>query len=171
MTTTGNVLRNAEARSCNHCCEKAIRIAYSESVFVALVIQHAKRTRHVILSVAPQVLQHFYTLYHKRHDFRKNVTEHKMCVLIFPTTFVWKFSHSKKNSARYYQYCTLVLKYLLFLSHFNECWISLTDFSKNTQIKNFMKIRPVGSELFHADGWRGRRDEANSRFPQFCESV
>jgi hypothetical protein len=24
-------------------------------------------------------------------------------------------------------------------------------FSKNTQISNFMKIRPVGAELFHAD--------------------
>ena len=25
-------------------------------------------------------------------------------------------------------------------------------FSKNPQISNFMKIRPVGAELFHADG-------------------
>jgi len=28
-----------------------------------------------------------------------------------------------------------------------------------------MKIRPVGSELFHSDG----HDEANSRHSQFCE--
>jgi hypothetical protein len=26
-------------------------------------------------------------------------------------------------------------------------------FSKNTQISNFMKIRPVWDELFHSDGW------------------
>ena len=26
------------------------------------------------------------------------------------------------------------------------------DLSKNTQISKFMKIRPVGAELFHADG-------------------
>jgi hypothetical protein len=33
-----------------------------------------------------------------------------------------------------------------------------------------MKIRPVGAELFHADGCvAGRHDEANSRFSQFCE--
>ena len=25
-------------------------------------------------------------------------------------------------------------------------------FSKDTEIPNFMKIRPVGAELFHADG-------------------
>jgi hypothetical protein len=42
------VLRNIEARSCNHCS----------------------------------------TLSHKRNDFRKKGIEHKMCVLIFSTTFV-----------------------------------------------------------------------------------
>jgi hypothetical protein len=26
-----------------------------------------------------------------------------------------------------------------------------------------MKIRPVGAELFHADGWTDRREESNSR--------
>jgi hypothetical protein len=29
-----------------------------------------------------------------------------------------------------------------------------------------MEIRPVGAELFHADGQR--YDEANGRYPQFC---
>ena len=28
----------------------------------------------------------------------------------------------------------------------------LDKFSKNTQITRFMKIRPVGDELFHSDG-------------------
>jgi hypothetical protein len=41
-------------------------------------------------------------LSHKRHDFReKRVTEHKMRVLIFSTTFTWNVSHSKKNSTTY----------------------------------------------------------------------
>ena len=32
-----------------------------------------------------------------------------------------------------------------------------------------MQIRPVIAELFHADRWTDGRDEANSRFSQFCE--
>jgi hypothetical protein len=39
-----------------------------------------------------------------------------------------------------------------------------TEFRNKTQIPNFKKIRPVGAEIFHAG-----RDEANSRFSQFCE--
>ena len=33
-----------------------------------------------------------------------------------------------------------------------------------------MKIRPVGTELFHEDGRTGRYDEANSRFSQFAKA-
>jgi len=50
---TGNipyVQRNSLASSWKHCCSgKAVSVTYSECVFVALVIQHAKRTRRFIL--------------------------------------------------------------------------------------------------------------------------
>ena len=36
-------------------------------------------------------------------------------------------------------------------------------------MSNFMKIRPVGAELFRGDGQTARHDEANNRFPQFYE--
>ena len=47
--------------------------------------------------------------------------------------------------------------------------ISRQIFEEKAQISSFIKIRPVGAELFHADGRRDKHDEANSRFSQFCE--
>jgi hypothetical protein len=64
-------------------------LTYSECVSVTLVIRSAKRMRRIILSsVTCPALPHFSTLSHKRNDFREKVTEHKMPVLIFCTTFV-----------------------------------------------------------------------------------
>jgi hypothetical protein len=61
-------ISNIEARSRNHCYRgKAITIAYSDCLSVALVIQHAKRMRRIMLSsVACLDLPYFSTLSHKR---------------------------------------------------------------------------------------------------------
>ena len=56
-------------------------------VCVALATQHAMRMRHIVISACPPVL-YFCTFSHKQHDFRAKVIVHKMCVLIFSTTFV-----------------------------------------------------------------------------------
>jgi len=41
---------------------------------------------------------------------------------------------------------------LLFLSDFNEIYIFRADFrKKNILVPDFIKIRPVGAELFHVD--------------------
>ena len=65
--------RKFESRSRNHCCRgKAIIARYSEYVSVALGSQHAERVHRVILSsVDYLVLPYFFTLSHKRHDFRR----------------------------------------------------------------------------------------------------
>jgi len=47
-------------------------------------------------------------------------------------------------------YIGLHVKYRLFLSGFNETFNIIDWLSKNTRILNFMKIRPVRTELFHA---------------------
>jgi len=49
-------------------------------------MQHVKRMLRIILS--PVVYSPFSTLSYKKHHFGKNSIEHKMCVLIFSTTFV-----------------------------------------------------------------------------------
>ena len=44
------------------------------------------------------------------------------------------------------------VKYSLFLSDFTVKLDIFQHSVKNPQISNFVEIRPVGTELFHADG-------------------
>jgi hypothetical protein len=53
----------------------------------------------------PLSLHHIFRRSHKRHDLLKRVTKHKMCILIFSTTFFLNISHYKDNSARYCHNC------------------------------------------------------------------
>ena len=85
------------------------------------------------------------------------VIEHEMWILIF----------SKALSETF-----LVLRRLLWDRVKNVYWSAsckvsaqwnlnfLNRFSKNTQISNFMKIRPVGAQFFFADGRADRRTES-----------
>jgi hypothetical protein len=79
-------------RSRNHYSRGRTRfMKYSDCVSV-VVIQPAMRMCHIILSsVACPSLPYVYTLFHKGTIFRKEVSGHQICVLIFSTTFVETF--------------------------------------------------------------------------------
>jgi hypothetical protein len=83
---TGNVRTpRHETRSCNHCCSwKARNITYCECLFIAFVIEHEMRIRHIVICGLPrsEIFIHIISI---KHDFRKNAFQHKMCVLISST--------------------------------------------------------------------------------------
>jgi hypothetical protein len=83
------VQRNIEARSRNCCCHgKAINVTCSECVSVVLVIQHAKRMRHVILSsVSCPTLPYFFRIISEAGRILGNFIERQMCVLVFSRNF------------------------------------------------------------------------------------
>ena len=95
------VQRNIQARSYNHSCSgKAISI----NVFWLCVcsLRYTACNAHApychlwplwLYSIFPHCLINGMI-------FGEKVTAHKMCVLIFSTTFVWSISHAKKNWAR-----------------------------------------------------------------------
>ena len=57
-------MTNIKARSRSHCfLGKAISITYSECVSVALVIQHAKRIRSIVLLSVSVRLYHIFLYY------------------------------------------------------------------------------------------------------------
>jgi hypothetical protein len=62
-------------------------VTYAKRVSVALVIQHAKRVRRIILSsVACLTLPYFSTLPQKGQSFQEKIIENKMCL-----DFLYKF--------------------------------------------------------------------------------
>ena len=80
--------------------EKQIRVTYSEFVSVALVIQHAKCMRRIVLSSMTSIaLPYFFPHFLIKAPFSENVIVLEMC-LDFLYNFVSKMSHSKKKLER-----------------------------------------------------------------------
>jgi len=69
---------------------------------------------------------------------KKKVTEHKMCVSILCTTFVWNIFRSTKKWTRHDKKYILVWNViypLIFFADFNGNWIFSTDFRKYSNVK------------------------------------
>jgi len=92
------VERDTEMCSCNHCrIGKAVSITYSKRVFVVLCIWHTMRMRHIVICGLSSSTTFFPHFSHKRHDFQKEVTEHKICVFIFSTNLSETFLILRRN--------------------------------------------------------------------------
>jgi len=113
-----------------------------------------QRACAILSSWACPALQYFSTLSHKRNDFRKEVIEYKLCILIFSTTFVWNRSHSRRTERDMIKMnIGLQVKYPLFLSGFKELEF-LKRFSKYTQYQISRKsVRWEPSCSMRTDGW------------------
>jgi len=88
---------------------KTISITHCECVSVDLVIQHAMRMHHIVICGLIGSTIFFHSI--SKNDMiwqGVGVSEHKMCNLIFCTTFIWNISHSKKKWASYYHKCTYI---------------------------------------------------------------
>jgi len=126
----------------------------------------------VLSSVACSFRPYFSTLFHKQPDFPENVIEHKrvfrFSLQLWSETFLI-LRRIRRDMIKNVYWSSCKVPVILFRLWWNLNFLG--KFSKNIHIPNFIKIRPVGAELFHADGRTDRHEEANSRFPQFRKRV
>jgi len=105
-------------------------------VFIALVTQHAKCMRRITLSSVACLYRNF------PHYLINDTILVKMLLNI--KCVFWSYINFCPSRLSFYQqrtscmYVSLRVKHPLYLSHFNE-----TSIFSNTEISNFMKMRPV----------------------------
>ena len=90
-------------------------------------------------------------------NFRSKAVEHKMRVLISLTLLSETLLILRRTERDIIVNVYKSSSKILILVKFQEFFNFLENFSKNTQISIFMKIRPVGSELFNACGRTDRQ--------------
>jgi hypothetical protein len=136
---------------------------------------YAKRIRFIVsLCVASLAAPYFYSLRHKRRNFRKrkkllNIKRVIWFSLqLFTETFLILRRIQRDITINIYRpLCKVSVIIIIFYSSLNF----LDRFRKNFEVSNVMKICRVGASLFHADRQTDRHDTVKSRFSKFWESA
>jgi hypothetical protein len=133
-----------------------------------LFIQRAMRMRNIFICGLSCYATFVHIIQSTARFSGKKITEYKMC---FDSLYnlVLNISHSKKNSARYSYKCINVFiqstryscKLLMKLE------ISRQVFEKYSNVWKFFQWE--SSYSMRMDRQTDRHDEANSRYPKFCE--
>jgi hypothetical protein len=137
-------------------CARA-RVRACACARVALLSQHATRNHSHLW---PLWLHHIFRHYLINGTiFGKKLNDTK-CVLYFLYTFYVKhflFSDEFTEIVIHVETSSCKLPVILVGFWYNLSFLS--RFSKNAQISSFIKIRPMGAELFHAAGrtWRSQQ--------------
>jgi len=132
---------------------------YSQCVSVALVIRHAKILRHIVICGLPGFIIFLHIISQKPGVSKKEVFEHQKCVLNLSTNLSEIFLILRRLEILTYMYIDFHVHYEVPLSHYNDTCIFSTDFQKNIQVSNLIKIRPLGAALFDADGQTERQTD------------
>jgi len=109
----------------------------------------------------------FFTLCHKRHDFRKTVLRIKCVLWCSPQSLseiILVIRRTERDMIK--MYIGLHVKYPLFFSDFNETWIFSTDLWK---ILKYQIIWKFGRWEPSCSMWTERRNMTKLRFSQFYE--
>ena len=152
---------------------------------VALVIHHAMRVRHIVICGLLGSTIFIHIIKTARFKKKKKLLNIK-CVWfplqLLPETFLSPSTIQRDIILNIFMYSRKV--HVAVDRFYQNLKFSRQIFGKkNTQISNFIKIRPVGAELFHADRrtdrhthtyththkHTGGHDGVNSLFLQFCE--
>ena len=129
------VWRNTEARSWNLFYSAiAISITYSECVFVALVIQHTMRMRHIVFCGMSTVFQIISRTARFSGEKRLLYIKYVFWFSLQLSSETFLILRRIERDMIKKMYIGLHVKYRLFFSDFIETWI-LDKFSKNSNTK------------------------------------
>jgi hypothetical protein len=131
-------------------------------------------TSTTLSSVACLAMPYLSTLYHKRHDFRGKVIEHKMRVLILSTNLSETFLIIPKAEQDInINILRSSCKVPVTLVRLYKTRVLSIDFQKNVKLNenppSESRVVACGQTYTKKETDRDRHDEANRRLSRFCK--